>query len=124
MNAVLGVMFVAIFICLGAALWCFGSILFEHHINLNRRHKSQHQRKPEQTPCEANQNPRLSLHLGGRLRLVLRNKCLKFCRQAKLYRNLPLVSILLHPRKYFSDSRLHSAAKTHNAELRGARDDD
>jgi hypothetical protein len=60
---------VAICFCCGAAMWCFGSILLEHYVELYRRHKRENKRQPEQPPSQADNLARLAVHpLAGNLR--------------------------------------------------------
>lgn len=65
-SAVLGCCFIIIFVCLGAAMWCFGTILLEHYVELYRSNKRKNERKPKQPPREPDNLVCLNLHLGRR----------------------------------------------------------
>ena len=63
-----------------------------------------------QRPRQADQPTGKTFHLCRRLCLLISQQRLKFRHQAKLLRNLPFISFLLHGGKDFNDAGSHSAA--------------
>jgi hypothetical protein len=63
-SALLGVLVVIIF-CFSAALWCFGTVLYQDYCERHNGNRQESNRKPEQSPCQSNNPASLPIHIIG-----------------------------------------------------------
>ena len=92
-----------------AVLYICMSILIEHY-----REKKQNRRQNSNSPSKPNQCGSLSLHLAGRLRLLLGNQCRKLGKITKLNRDIRRPQLLLHPADNLGNLGVH---KSENATM-------